>query len=120
MSRGRNRQRLPYEARARIADNVFLLRKQAGYSQADLAELSIVTPSQIGKIERGDTFGHFDTYIRLAGALSVSVHDLLAGVTWRPAAVELEISAAYEVKWETNGRVRGDRADRLVNGRAVP
>jgi hypothetical protein len=25
--------RLPYEAKARIADNIFLLRKHAGYSQ---------------------------------------------------------------------------------------
>jgi transcriptional regulator with XRE-family HTH domain len=91
---------LPYEARARIADNVFLLRKRTGLSQEELAELAMISPDRIGKIENGLVAGRFESWVRLAGALSVPLHDLLAGVTWTPAAIELEVDAAYEVDWE--------------------
>lgn len=49
--------------------------------------------------------GHrqFDSYVRLAGALSVPVHDLLAGVTWTPASIEMEIDATYEVEFDVEG-----------------
>lgn len=91
---------LPYEARARIADNVFLLRKHAGYSQEDLSKLAMVSVDRIGKIENGRVTGKFDTYVRLAGSLSVPVHDLLAGVTWTPASIEMEVDAVYEVEFD--------------------
>lgn len=91
---------LPYEAKARIADNVFLLRKRAGYSQEALSKLAMISVDRIGKIENGRVTGKFDSYVRLAGALSVPVHDLLAGVTWTPASIEMEIDAAYEVEFD--------------------
>jgi transcriptional regulator with XRE-family HTH domain len=69
---------LSYEARARIADNVFLLRKRAGPSQEELSKLAMVSADRIGKIENGHVNGKFDSYVRLAGALSVPVYDLLA------------------------------------------
>jgi transcriptional regulator with XRE-family HTH domain len=89
---------LPYEARERIADNVFLLRRRAGYSQEALGKLAMVSPDRIGRIENGRVVGKFGSYVRLAGSLSVRVHDLLAGVTWTPASIELEVDAAYEVE----------------------
>jgi transcriptional regulator with XRE-family HTH domain len=89
---------LPYEAKARIADNVFLLRKRAGYSQEELSRLAMVSVDRIGKIENGHVTSKFDSYVRLAGSLAVPVHDLLAGVTWTPASIEMEIDAVYEVE----------------------
>jgi len=94
---------LPYDAKARIADNVFLLRKRAGYSQEALSKLAMVSPDRIGKIENGRVTGKFDGYVRLAGALSVPVHDLLAGVTWTPGSIEMEIDAVYEVEFDVEG-----------------
>jgi transcriptional regulator with XRE-family HTH domain len=91
---------LSYEARARIADNVFLLRKRAGHSQEELSKLAMVSADRIGKIENGHVTGKFDSYVRLAGALSCPVHDLLAGVTWTPPIFELEYEAAYKVEFE--------------------
>jgi transcriptional regulator with XRE-family HTH domain len=94
---------LPYEAKARIAGNVFLLRKRAGYSQEALGKLAMVSPDRIDKIENGRVTGKFDSYVRLAGALSVPVHDLLAGVTWRPASIEMEIDATYVIEFDVEG-----------------
>jgi transcriptional regulator with XRE-family HTH domain len=100
MNRSIPARELPYEARARIADNVFLLRKRAGYSQEDLSERAMVSADRISKIENGRVTGKFDLYVRLAGSLSVPVHDLLAGVTWTPACIELEVDAVYEVDFD--------------------
>jgi hypothetical protein len=41
-----------------------------------------------------------DTYVRLAGALSLTLDDLLAGVTWTPGMIEMEIDAGYKVEFE--------------------
>jgi hypothetical protein len=38
MSKSKGRSELPYEVRARIADNLFLQRRRAEYSQGELAE----------------------------------------------------------------------------------
>jgi transcriptional regulator with XRE-family HTH domain len=94
---------LPYEAKARIANNVFLLRKRASYSREALSKLAMVSVDRIGKIENGYVTGKFDSYVRLAGALSVPVHDLLAGVKWTPASIEMKIDAAYEVEFDVEG-----------------
>lgn len=91
---------LSYEARARIADNLFLQRKRAGYSQEALAERAMVSPGRVGAFESGKVLGMLDTYIRLAGSLSVTLDDLLAGVSWTPGVVELEFDAGYKVEFE--------------------
>jgi transcriptional regulator with XRE-family HTH domain len=100
MSKARVRKELPYEARARIADNLFLQRRRAEYSQGELAELARVSAGQIGSIENGEVLGMLDTYVRLAGALSLTLDDLLAGVTWTPGEIELEIDAGYKVEFD--------------------
>jgi hypothetical protein len=63
----------------------------------------MVSVDRIGKIENGRVTGKFDSYVRLAGSLSVRVHDLLAGVTWTPASIEMEIDAVYEVEFDVEG-----------------
>jgi transcriptional regulator with XRE-family HTH domain len=103
MSKSRGRRELPYEARARIADNLFLLRRRAEYSQGELAALVRVSAGQIGSIESGKVLGMLDTYVRLAGALSLTLDDLLAGVRWAPGELELEIDAGYKVEFEVEG-----------------
>jgi transcriptional regulator with XRE-family HTH domain len=100
MSRSRGRRELPYEARARIADNVFLQRRRAAVSQDEIAELARVSAGQIGSIENGKVLGMLDTYVRLAGALSLTLDDLLAGVTWTPGEIELEVEPGYMVEFD--------------------
>ncbi|HKI86038.1 MAG TPA: helix-turn-helix transcriptional regulator [Thermoanaerobaculia bacterium] len=100
MSRPIESRRLSYEARARIADNLFVLRRRADYSQEALGERAMVSIDRIGKIERGDVVGPVDTYVRLAGSLSVTLGELLAGVRWTPGIVELQRDPGYEVEFE--------------------
>jgi transcriptional regulator with XRE-family HTH domain len=96
--------KLPYEARARIADNAFLLRKRAGYSQAALSERAVVSVDRISQLEKGRVLGPLDTYVRIAGSLSITLDDLLAGVTWTPGTVEVEFEAGYRVEFEMSGQ----------------
>jgi len=91
---------LTYQARARIADNLFLQRRRAGYSQAALSERAMVSADRIGALENGDVAGMLNTYVRLAGSLSITLNDLLAGVTWTPGTVEFEFEAGYKVEFE--------------------
>jgi transcriptional regulator with XRE-family HTH domain len=62
-----------------------------------------VSAGQIGAIENGRVLGMLDTYVRLAGALSLTLDDLLAGVRWTPAEIEFEIDAGYKVEFEVEG-----------------
>lgn len=94
---------LPYEARARIADNLLLLRERAGVSQEVLADRALVSTDRIGAIENGQVNSLLDTYIRLAGSLSITLDDLLAGVIWRPGSVELEYESGYSVEFSVAG-----------------
>ena len=92
--------KLPYEARARIADNLFLQRKRAGYSQEALGRRAMVSSDRISGIENGEVLGLLDTYVRLAGGLGITLDDLLAGVGWTPVIVEFEEEGGYEVSVE--------------------
>jgi hypothetical protein len=60
----------------------------------------MVSTDRIGKIENGNVNGILDTYVRLAGALSLGLNDLLAGVTWSPGSIELEYEAGYQVEFD--------------------
>lgn len=98
---GRHRpSELSYEARARLADNLFLLRRRAGYSQAVLDARALIAIGRVSAFERGHVAAMLDTYVRLAGALSVSLDDPLDGVAWTPAVVESEIEGGYIVEFE--------------------
>ncbi|HET7444519.1 MAG TPA: helix-turn-helix transcriptional regulator [Solirubrobacterales bacterium] len=100
MSTAKEARIMPYEAKARIADNLFVQRRRAELSQGELGEAAMVTPAHITDIENGKSVGNLDTWIRLAGALSISLDDLLAGVDWTPGEIEFEIDAGYEVTFE--------------------
>jgi transcriptional regulator with XRE-family HTH domain len=108
MSPSKGPKALTYEARARLADNLFLRRRQAELSQEDLAQLALVSSCQIGAIERGKSRAMLDTWVRLAGALSISLDDLLAGVIWTPGEIEFEIDAGYEVTFEVEALDGGE------------
>lgn len=101
MSARRQPAELSYEARARLADNLFLLRRRAGYSQDALNQRAMVGIGRVGEFERGRVAAMLDTYVRLAGVLSVTLDDLLAGVAWTPAVLESEIEGGYVVEFET-------------------
>jgi len=91
---------LPYQARARIADNLLLQRMRVGLSQEALGDRAMVSPDRIGVIENGQVNSLLDTHVRLAGSLSITLDDLLAGVTWRPGSIELEFDASYVVEFD--------------------
>jgi len=91
---------LTYEARARLADNLFLQRKRTGLSQKALAKRAMVCDTRISAIENGRVVALLDVYVRIAGSLGVSLDELLAGVRWVPAAVELERNPGYRVEFE--------------------
>ncbi len=91
---------LPYQARARIADNLLLQRMRAGLSQEALGDRAMVSPDRIGVIENGQVNSLLDTHVRLAGSLSITLDDFLAGVTWKPGSVELEYEAGYLVEFD--------------------
>lgn len=88
---------LTYQARARIADNLLLARRGAGLSQVALEEIAMVTSGRISEFENGRVLGMLDTYVRLAGALGVTLDELLAGVQWMPGTIESEYAARYTV-----------------------
>lgn len=46
---------LPYEAEARLADNLFVVRLRAGFSLETLAKLAVVNAGGIGAMENGKT-----------------------------------------------------------------
>jgi len=124
MSKSKGRRELPYEARARIADNLFLLRRRAGHSQGELAELARVSAGQIGSIESGKALGMLDTYVRLAGALSLTLDDLLAGVTWtlESSSSKSTLATKSSSRWKAlraSGRSAGTRA-RFTSNRRPP
>lgn len=100
MSLSKDSKDLTYEARARLADNLFLLRRRAEFSQSELADLAMVSSCSIGGIENGRSLAMLDTWVRLAGALSISLDDLLAGVIWTPGEIEFEIDAGYKVEFQ--------------------
>lgn len=91
-----------YQARARLADNLFILRKRAGYTQYELGDRALVFASRVGSIENGKVLAPLDTYIRLAGALGVTLEELVAGVTWTPFVADLSSECGYRVEFETD------------------
>lgn len=58
--------------------NIFTYRRNRGLSQAQLAKLCGVTQQAIQKIEKGTGKPSFDTLMKLAEALGVTVNDLVA------------------------------------------
>lgn len=91
----RSKEPFPFQAHARFADNLYRAREQAGLDQKEAAKRAALTRSRLDKIEGGEYVPGLDVLIRLAGAYSTSVGDLVSGVTWRPGWVEHSGPAEY-------------------------
>ncbi|MBQ2943878.1 MAG: helix-turn-helix transcriptional regulator [Ruminococcus sp.] len=62
-----------------IGERIKALRKQKGWTQAQLAEKSGVEPSHISHIERGATKLSLPTLINLANTLNATLDELVYG-----------------------------------------
>ncbi len=87
----------PFEALARFAENLYRAREDAGLDQLEAAKRAALTRPKLDKIEGGEHIPTLDVLVRLAGAYSTSVGDLVHGVTWRPGWVEDSGPAEYLV-----------------------
>jgi transcriptional regulator with XRE-family HTH domain len=80
---------------ARFGKNLRRCRRRAGLSQEDLGFRSSLHRTEIGLLERGERVPRIDTLLKLAGALSVSPLELIAGIDWTPAST---LSGQFEVE----------------------
>ncbi len=96
----RSKTPFPFKALARFADNLYRARELAGLDQKEAAKRAALTRSGLDKIEGGEYIPALDVLVRLAGAYSTSVGDLVVGVTWRPGWVEHSGAAEYMVSEE--------------------
>src|SRR6185437_15044543 len=74
--------------RTSFADNLYRARERAGLSQKEAAERAALTRPRLDKIEGGEVIPSLDILIRLAGTYSMSVGELVEGVTWKSGLVE--------------------------------
>lgn len=86
-----------FKAKARFADNLYRARERAGLTQKDAAARAALTRARLDKIEGGEAIPSFDILVRLAGAYSTSVDELVEGVTWKPGWVGDSGPAEYRV-----------------------
>ncbi len=84
------------EVAAQFGRNLARCRKRAGLSQEELGSRAGLHRTAIGLSERGARTPKVDTIVRLAGAVSVPVRDLLAGIKWTPGHVEV-VEGRFEV-----------------------
>jgi transcriptional regulator with XRE-family HTH domain len=63
-----------------LGDNMMLLRKKKGFSQAELGKLIGTSGDVVGRYERGDISPSIEVVTKIADALEVSV-DYLIGKT---------------------------------------
>jgi transcriptional regulator with XRE-family HTH domain len=87
----------PFKALARFADNLYRAREHAGLDQKEAAKRAALPRSRLDKIEGDECIPSLDVLIRLAGAYSMSVGELVEGVSWRPGWVENSGPAEYRV-----------------------
>ena len=71
-----------------FGDNLVRCRKRVGLSQEELGFRASIHRTQVGILERGARCPRIDTLVKLAGALDVSVDELLDGMAWRPGSAQ--------------------------------
>jgi len=96
----RSKMPFPFEAHARFADNVYRAREQASLDQKEAAKRAALPRTKLDKIEGGEHIPSLDVLIRLAGAYSTPVGDLVSGLAWRPDWVKHSGPAEYIVTEE--------------------
>ena len=76
------------DARRRLGQNVAVHRLRAGLSRSEARRRALISEPWLKTAEEGRAGSRLDAWVRLAGALEVTVDDLLEGVTWVPTPVE--------------------------------
>lgn len=72
----------------RFGENLRRCRKAAGWSQEALGFRADLHRTYIGILERGESLPRIETVVRLAGALGVTVYNLLDGIEWNPGSTK--------------------------------
>lgn len=62
----------PPELARCLAENLLIIRRRAGLSQEQLADLAGAHRTEIGNLERGVRLARIDTVVKLAGALEIA------------------------------------------------
>jgi len=73
----------------RFGRNLARCRKRVGLSQEETAIRASLHRTAVGQIERGERVARVDTLVKLAGALGVDPSELLAGLSWQPAEMQV-------------------------------
>ena len=82
--------------KARFAQNLARARKQAGLTQEEVAARASLGRDTVWKHEAEIHVPILDVLVRLAGAVSVPLAELLDGITYRPSFIGLG-EGRYEV-----------------------
>lgn len=72
----------------RFGLNLSRLREQSGITQEELAFRASLHRTEIGLLERGGRIPKIDTAAKLAGALDVTLAELLDGIEWQPGEIQ--------------------------------
>lgn len=70
----------------RFAQNLRRYRRRAGLSQEQVGFRADLHRTEISLLERGARIPRIDTVVKLAGALEISLPDLLDGMVWTPGS----------------------------------
>jgi transcriptional regulator with XRE-family HTH domain len=73
----------------KFAENLMIARGRAGFSHEELGFRADLHRTAVGQLERGRHLARIDSIVKLAGALSIPPGDLLAGMRWRPAELQI-------------------------------
>ena len=68
----------------RFAENLTSRREAMPLSQEELARRADIHRTRISKFENAEEMPRFETLVKIAGALGVSIADLAEGITWEP------------------------------------
>ena len=80
-----------------IGNRIKKYRKQKGFTQAQLAEMTDLSVSYISHIENAKRKASLESIIRIVNALGITVDELLAGVQMNnPAAYQTDIDMLME------------------------
>lgn len=72
-----------------VGTRIKALRARQGLTQTRLAELSELHPSNLGRLERGESNPNLATLARIATALETTVSELTRGIAARPSGRRL-------------------------------
>lgn len=73
-----------------FARNLRRIRTKRALSQEDLAQLIEMHRTEISALERGRREPRLRTLIKLSATLETPLSEFLAGIEWRPPALELK------------------------------